>query len=124
MSYQEEREREIARQQAVFDEAKRKEAALKAELIAPGGVEGYAERGRAIMFTGLAHSAREVMKFGILPPKGTQTGDHFERHIGGIYRFVSPDGKTERGLATIVTFTPAEADALQARLGVMRSASR
>lgn len=97
-----------------FSELVAREAAVKADLTEVGGIERYVDSGRVPFFTEAQVGGRQVV-FLYIPPEGTQVGDRCERIIGGYYRFSSPDGKIERGMADMISITPQESRALELR---------
>lgn len=110
--------RDIARRQVEASEE-----ALRAKLIADGGVEGLVALGRSPSFNRAQYGNERVILC-VLPPEGAQYGDEMRYVIdGGTWLFVSSDG-VERGSADVLVLTPQEAEPLIARLFAAQAVAR
>jgi len=113
-----ERERRVRQQRVseMFRELEERDAKLKAELVAPDGVENMVAKGRKPFFQqAFVGWEQTEVAFCYVPPIGTKHGDKMARIHGWAYNFTSPKGVV-RGFADRLTFTPQEAALLQARI--------
>ncbi len=94
------------------EQAKDREAALKAQLTKPNGVEELIKQGRIpILQPGIVGDRKTVLCY--IPPEGTRLGDTMQFTCGDYIAF-SPEG-IAIGIADLVDFGPEEAALLKTR---------